>query len=378
MLTREDIKYSNAWVRIIYVWSVAAIVSYLTCFHVLVPLEEALAALIAPDAVELYGRASLFFEVEALFLFALLLGVPRIRLPFLMIIYVAAILFAYTSCILGVFYLYNVILPLAAPLLSICAGAAVLGSLAWHEEQNNFKRLQDLEKMHQQLTDMLVHDLKKKLSSLMMSISMLKKENPSKNDSEMLTTLKTSSEQMLLLVTNLLDIRKLEVGKMNLRKDRIHLKELLLTSIDEHRPVADMLDLKLVCLAEDDVTVSADRQMISRVIMNLIWNAIQHAPQNTEIEIGCRTEKEHALVRVANRGAVIPDQFQEHLFKPFQAGSNDSLGGILFDSTGLGLAFCKLAIEAHGGQIEVESPWENHDDGVLVTVTFDDQPSTLQ
>ena len=139
-----------------------------------------------------------------------------------------------------------------------------------------------------------------------------------------------------------------------------------------------MLGVKLVCLAKKDIQVSADRQMISRVIMNLIWNAIQHAPENSEIEIDCGTENDQPLVSVANRGPIIPVKFQNHLFKPFHGGANEGLSGVLSDSTGLGLAFCKLAIEAHGGRIQVESPWQRYDDGVLVTITFDDQPATLQ
>ena len=376
MLTKEDIRYSRPWVRALCVWSVAAVVSFLTCFRIITPLENALAALIAPEAVELYGRVSLFLEVESMFLFALVLAAPRIRYPFLMMLYVAAILFLYTAAIIAVFYVFNVIMPMASLLITVVAGAGVLGSLAWNEEQYDLRQMQALDRMHRELTDMLVHDLKKKLSSLMLSIGLLKKDSPT-GSAGMLETLKTSAEQMLLLVTNLLDIRKFQVGRIELSNARLALKELLCRSVDEHRAIADLLGISLQCSFDGDVCAAADSQMISRVAMNLIWNAIQHAPAGSTVEIACGSNDGRPFIRVSNRGAVIPASLREHLFEPFLSGGRNS-GATFSDSTGLGLAFCKLAMEAHKGTITVESPWQEHGDGVSVSVTFAQQSAPLQ
>lgn len=96
-----------------------------------------------------------------------------------------------------------------------------------------------------------------------------------------------------------------------------------------------------------------DEDLLRRTLANLVENAIRHAPVNTSIGIAATRTEEGVEIRVADRGPGIPEQFREKIFEPFV--QLDDAGRVMSRSgRGLGLAFCKLAVEAHGGSISVD------------------------
>ena len=107
-----------------------------------------------------------------------------------------------------------------------------------------------------------------------------------------------------------------------------------------------------------------------------IWNAIKHGDSGTAIDMGCRpSERGCYEFHVGNRGKVIPPDQQESLFSGFVVGRKGR-ESVRVPSTGLGLTFCKLAVEAHGGTIRVVSPWAAYGGGVMVLFTLPGGKST--
>jgi len=199
-------------------------------------------------------------------------------------------------------------------------------------------------------------------------MSLLEKKSQNEaGHAELLTTLRASAERMLLEVNNLLDIRNIEECGARPRREQIELRRLLEESIEEHRPAADLVGVRFRLSGVSDAVLSADRHMLSRVMTNLLWNAIQHAPEGTDIDVGFAVSNGMADICVTNRGEVIPPGKQKLMFQPFLSRLVEETEHPL-EGTGIGLTFCKFAVEAHGGTIQVESPCGATGDGAKLVV----------
>ena len=132
------------------------------------------------------------------------------------------------------------------------------------------------------------------------------------------------------------------------------------------------LALEVRCEAPDDPCVSVDSAVFDRVVGNLMWNAVKYSRASSAIVLGTRSERNGRVscCYVSNDGRTIPPAEQEKLFAPFFTGNSKTRSDSL-SSTGLGLTFCKLAVEAHEGSIEMISPRDDQSEGVEVRVRFD-------
>jgi signal transduction histidine kinase len=99
--------------------------------------------------------------------------------------------------------------------------------------------------------------------------------------------------------------------------------------------------------------VEADPSLLRRVFSNLIQNALTHSAHAVELRLGARADQGGVLFTVADNGPGIPPEYQEVIFHKFQRGKNPNVPRVR--SSGLGLAFCRLVAEAHGGRIWVQS-----------------------
>jgi len=137
--------------------------------------------------------------------------------------------------------------------------------------------------------------------------------------------------------------------------------ETLLQEIVNDSLLLDTMDFKLL-LGKDLGTVHVDRMMIHRVIDNLIRNAVEAMPEGGKLTLKCERTDDNVIIKVSDTGGGIPDEFKENMFKPFYSTKPGGMG--------LGLAYCKRAVEAHGGTIEVES---EVDRGTTFTVRIPDE-----
>jgi signal transduction histidine kinase len=161
-----------------------------------------------------------------------------------------------------------------------------------------------------------------------------------------------SVQQMLGLVNSLLDIAKLESGELTLSLQSLSLdvlcEELVEAYIHEANEGGIILNLNLV---DGLPKITADEEKLRRVLANLLDNALKFTPAGGHVDLDVESEGEEVIITVADTGPGVPEEFRERIFKRF-----DQVPGIAGRrrGTGLGLAFSKLAVAAHGGRIWVE------------------------
>ena len=165
---------------------------------------------------------------------------------------------------------------------------------------------------------------------------------------------------MLGLVNSLLDIARLESGKLKISPEIIAVSPLMIELQERFQIEANSIGIILKSVYPDsDTTAPIDREKIQRVLANLLDNALKFTPVGGVIEIGFTSTLHEVIFWVSDSGPGIPSEFQEKIFERYIQipGSTGRRRG-----TGLGLAFAKLAVEAHGGQLWVE---DNHAGGSI-------------
>jgi signal transduction histidine kinase len=217
--------------------------------------------------------------------------------------------------------------------------------------QESYERLKELERLRDSLTHMIVHDMRSPLSAILGSLELLKAFMPAEPPelARMLHAARGSAAMLNEMVTQLLDISRLEAGKMPLHKTECDLAKIARDLIASLAPSTAGRQLRLS--APEPVTSLCDADIVRRVIGNLLGNALKFSPKEGEIGISVAREKTALRVAVKDNGSGIPSQYHQRIFeKFFQAESKEKKLG-----TGLGLTFCKLAVEAHGGRIGLDS-----------------------
>ena len=141
--------------------------------------------------------------------------------------------------------------------------------------------------------------------------------------------------------------------------------------LDELSVAADRAHVLLHARIPNDLYVYFDPNLLARVVGNLIWNAIQHAPTKSGVQVAAECSHDGTTcLTISNGGSTVASDWLERVFEPFVSlpgmSRIDQKGG-----AGLGLAFCRLAVETHGGSIAMRSPRPGHSDGVMVEVLFD-------
>jgi signal transduction histidine kinase len=332
----------------------------------------ALDNLLSGDAVR---PLSGFVEVLFLLLLALLPTIPDIDRPRTMLLSVVGLAAAFTALDFGLLFGADIMLAATGPAFGLVAGSSAMAALHWAAERQERRRLEELELAKQQFTDMLVHDMKNRVSPIIMSLHMVA-DMMAEADDELglgvsLETARLSTERLQMEMKSLLDIRKMSEGQMQLNCRGMRASELIDEAAAEMQPAVRQLDLSLAIEgSECPARVRVDKYILNRILMNLVWNAIDHSPPETAIEMSCELAAGTAVLAVANHGPVIPTELQESIFEAFVSGTRSGKESRSMSGTGLGLAFCKLGAEAHGGNVQIASPWPGHEDGVKVLITI--------
>ena len=206
--------------------------------------------------------------------------------------------------------------------------------------------LEKLDKFKEAMTNMLAHDLKNPLNTIT-SIS----DDPGKLEQKQI---KQAGNKMLTMVVNLLDISKYETNSMPLKLNNWHGKTLVENVTQRINLLAENKFITIQNQVAGNIYVSADHEILERVFENLLTNAIKYSPVNGKIDIKAKVlSNDHVKFSILDQGEGVPDGHKEKLFdKYYQV---DAMNSGKIRSTGLGLAFCKMAIEAHGGLIDVET-----------------------
>jgi PAS domain S-box-containing protein len=213
----------------------------------------------------------------------------------------------------------------------------------------------DLDNLREDLIAMVYHDLRSPLANVVSSLGVLSsmfsdKENATVNSLVGLAL--RATERILRLTNSLLDINRLEAGQTIVNRQSISLLSIIEDSVNELTAVAKNKDMSIeVEVPSDMPMVFVDGEMIRRVLINLLENAIKFSPSKSIIQIGAKRKEGFAQVWVKDSGPGILPAFQERIFEKFtRLSTKEGSRGL-----GLGLAFCRLAIEGHNGRIWVES-----------------------
>ncbi len=205
-----------------------------------------------------------------------------------------------------------------------------------------------LERMRDDLLHMLVHDLRNPLSTIINAVEIVQDPDMEDIAGEAAVIALNNAERALMLVNAILDISKLESGRFELHPEPFNLSTLL-HSLDHYLAFATQTTLE-VNAAPDLPPVLADRKAVERVLQNLMDNALKFTPlEKGLIRVSARQEGAWLHVEVYNNGFPIPATIMVNLFQKFNTTSYRGQG------YGLGLAFCRLAVEAHGGKIWAEN-----------------------
>lgn len=221
--------------------------------------------------------------------------------------------------------------------------------------EDQYRQLRDLEGLRDNLVHMLVHDLRTPLTGIRMYLELLREDarlsRAGGGLKELVDEANAVSERMTAMVNDMLDVSRLEEGAMPVHRKPADLTQLAGDAM-KVAGAGRRVDLAFEA-PPDGVTVDCDPELIRRVIANLVANAVDFSPDRSLVQVRVENGGPEARVEVADQGPGIPPEFHERIFEKF--GQADVMRQRVKHSSGLGLTFCKLAIEAHGGRIGVES-----------------------
>ncbi|WP_437790770.1 hybrid sensor histidine kinase/response regulator [Sorangium sp. So ce693] len=229
--------------------------------------------------------------------------------------------------------------------------------------------LMRLQLQKERLTAFVVHDLKNPVSSMDLHAQFLLRDRALPEEArDSARHIRDQARALLRLIYNLLDISKSEEGRLVPERASVDLRALVLE-------VFAALDLRAssrsISLREavEAPAVRADPDLLRRTIENLLENAIVHAPPGTAVTVSAMKRGAAVEIRVADSGPGIPAELREQVFDRFVQLGGDA-PALHRAGRGLGLAFCKMAVEAHGGTIRIE----DNAPGAVFCVRFPDDP----
>jgi two-component system sensor histidine kinase/response regulator len=221
------------------------------------------------------------------------------------------------------------------------------------------RSLQELEKVKDGLTHMIVHDLRNPLTAISMSIELVQLRGENLNDSQRkaMSNIVQRCDDLNNMIQSILDIQRMEEGQLKpemAATDIVALTEEALQQLSYQMEKEN----KLLTFTKPESLpeLHFDGNLIKRVIGNLMSNAIRHTPNEGKIDIDIRYEPdEHQIMlSIADNGDGLAPEYHEKIFEKFEQASL-KLKGVRRGKSGLGLTFSKMAVEAHGGRIWVES-----------------------
>lgn len=224
------------------------------------------------------------------------------------------------------------------------------------------RALSQVIELRQATTRFIVHDLQNPLSLIKLALTMIEEEpgyDPHSETAANIDSAKRSAARMMLLVESLLDVERLSSGAFTLDLAPLDMAALVEEVVSRNFTAAQYKDIVLTSDHPSDALpiIKADRQRIDRALTNLVDNALKFTPSGGRIIVSIRAKRDCLLISVSDTGPGIPPEQRKHLFERFiqTASGQQTRRGF-----GLGLAYCQLAVRAHGGNIWIEDAPQGH------------------
>ena len=225
------------------------------------------------------------------------------------------------------------------------------------ESKRAEEALREADQRRNEFLATLSHELRNPLAPIKLSLHILRRCEPgSEQAKRSLAVIERQVQQLAGLVDDLLDVTRIARNKIELKRERLELNDLVRRTVEDHHGLFDQggVELRLE-LAPAEIVVDADRTRLAQVFGNLLQNAAKFTGRggSAVVSVACIVEDKQAVVRVSDTGAGIVPEMMPHLFEPFAQADRTldrSKGGL-----GLGLALVKGVIEMHGGEVTVRS-----------------------
>ncbi len=233
--------------------------------------------------------------------------------------------------------------------------------------KQQYDNLQTMLKLREDMVNMVVHDLRNPLTIIMFGLELLQNQNYSQEkQNRKLDQIYSSAKRLERLINDLLNMALLESGKLRLKRRKVEIIGLIQSVISNFEAIAAQKNQSLVVqLPETQIyIVSVDANLIHRTIDNLLSNAIKFSPNNSQIIVNLEIlNSGDYKIQVIDSGPGVPEAMQQKIFEKYEIGT------IMSDipQIGLGLAFCKMVVEAHGGEITVRN---NQPQGAIFEITL--------
>lgn len=223
--------------------------------------------------------------------------------------------------------------------------------------EESFRRLRELERVRDDLMKMIVHDLKTPLTSILATLELLGDGDLgplSDRQRGAVTDTHGKAEELLTLIDDLLEVRRIEETSITLHLEEIDPGELLEEMLrDWALRFQQEQTVAAADVAADTPRFHGDRGMLKRVFGNLIQNALVHSGEPIELTLVARPDPHGVRFTVIDTGPGIPPEYHDVIFQKFEQVRSAHAPRVR--TSGLGLTFCRLVVEAHGGRIWVQS-----------------------
>ncbi len=236
----------------------------------------------------------------------------------------------------------------------------VVGAICVFQDITRRREVETLNRLKNDLTDMIVHDLRTPLTSLLSGIETMEMLGDLTADQSELMNISIGGGQILLgMINDLLDISKMEDGSMQIERKNVEIEDLMQRALRQVTALAQAKGLHLISDGGTGIlALQADADKLLRTLVNLLSNAIKFTPKDGSITLGTRFvtrpgRRDSVVFACQDTGEGIPEEAFSRIFEKFGQVESRAAGRVM--STGLGLTFCKMAVEAHGGRIWVQS-----------------------
>ena len=226
--------------------------------------------------------------------------------------------------------------------------------ILYKELEKKNEELKKIDQLKSQFVANVSHEFKSPLTAIKESLSiildgLMGEVNP--DQKEILESGRTNVKRLIRLVTNLLDVSKIELGKMTIKKEKVNISSLIEEALSTYKMEISKKQITLKKdIPQDKWELEADKDMLTEVIINLLNNAIKYTSNGGHISIKLKLTEREARFEISDTGLGIPSESFDKIFNKFERITAEKQEG-----TGLGLPIAKDIVELHGGKIWVES-----------------------
>ncbi|MFL5577135.1 MAG: ATP-binding protein [Gemmatimonadaceae bacterium] len=223
--------------------------------------------------------------------------------------------------------------------------------------EESYRKLRELEKVRDDLMKMIVHDLKTPLTAILATTEMMRDGDfgaVTEQQRQALGDAEAKAGDLLTLIEDLLEVARIEETTLQLDLSPVAPNTFLSELVQEWGMRFQQEKATAAVEVSDDAPVfEGDRPLLKRVFSNLLQNALTHSSGSVRLRLSARADARNVLFSVADNGPGIPPEYHELIFRKFERVKSPTVPRVR--SSGLGLAFCKLVVDAHGGRIWVQS-----------------------